>query len=84
VQERKLAHASLPTWWDDFRDALVLVQEGKLAHIASFPLGCSDVVQDVFALVLMKEGKLACVIFFLRWNHVVQDVLVLVQEGKLA
>jgi hypothetical protein len=61
----------------------VLVQEGKLAH-ASFPLGWSDVVQDVFALVLMKEGNLACVIFFLRWNHVVQDVLVLVQEGKLA
>jgi hypothetical protein len=61
----------------------VLVQEGKLAH-ASFPLGWSDVVQDVFVLVLMKEGKLACVIFFLRWNHVVQDVLVLVQEGKLA
>jgi hypothetical protein len=31
VQEGKLAHASLPPWWDDFRDALVLVQEGKLA-----------------------------------------------------
>jgi hypothetical protein len=36
----------------------VLVQEKKLAH-TSFPLGCSDVVQDVFALELMKEGKLA-------------------------
>jgi hypothetical protein len=61
----------------------VLVQEGKIAH-ASFPLGWSDVVQDVFVLVLMKEEKIACIIFFLWWNHVVQDVLVLVQEGKLA
>jgi hypothetical protein len=61
----------------------VLVQEGKLAH-AIFPLGCSDVVQDVFVLVIMKEGKLGCVIFFLRWNHVFQDVLVVVQEGNLA
>jgi hypothetical protein len=61
----------------------VLVQEGKLAH-TSFPLGWSDVVQDVFVLVLMKEGNIACVIFFLLWNHVVQDVLVLVQEGNLA
>jgi len=48
----------------------VFVKEGELAH-ASFPLGWSDVVQDVFALVLMKEGNLACVIIFLLWNHVV-------------
>ena len=60
----------------------MLVQEGNLAH-ASFPHWWDDVVQDAFALVLMKEGKLACVIVFLRWNHVVRDVLVLVQEGKL-
>jgi hypothetical protein len=31
VQEGKLARASFPPWWDDFRDALVLVQEEKLA-----------------------------------------------------
>jgi hypothetical protein len=36
VQEGKLAHAILPPWWDDFRDALVLVQEEKIA-CASFP-----------------------------------------------
>jgi hypothetical protein len=37
VQERKLAGASFPPWWNDVvRDALVLVQEGKLTH-ASFP-----------------------------------------------
>jgi hypothetical protein len=30
-------HASFPPWWDDVvRDALLLVQEGKLAH-TSFP-----------------------------------------------
>jgi len=27
VEEGKLARASLPPWWDDFRDVLVLVQE---------------------------------------------------------
>jgi hypothetical protein len=32
VQEGKLAHASFPPWWNDVvQDALVLVQEGKLA-----------------------------------------------------
>jgi hypothetical protein len=36
VQEGKLAHANLPPWWDDFQDALVLVQEGNLA-CATFP-----------------------------------------------
>jgi hypothetical protein len=37
VQERKLAGASFPPWWNDVvRDALVLMQEGKLTH-ASFP-----------------------------------------------
>ena len=59
----------------------MLVQEGKLAH-ASFPLGWSDVVQYTFALVLMKEGKISCIIVFLQWNHVVRDVLVLMQKGN--
>jgi hypothetical protein len=54
VQEGKLVCASLPPWWDDFRDLLVLVQEGKLAR-ASFPPW---------------------------WNHVVRDVLVILQEGN--
>jgi hypothetical protein len=54
VQEGKLARASLPPWWDDFRDALVLVQEGKLA-CASFPPRWNDVVRDV--LVLLQEGN---------------------------
>jgi hypothetical protein len=31
VQERKLAYASFPPWWDVVRDEVVLVQEGKLA-----------------------------------------------------
>jgi hypothetical protein len=31
VQEGKLACAIFPPWWDDFRDALVLVQEEKIA-----------------------------------------------------
>jgi len=56
VQERKLARASLPTWSDDFRDALVHVQEGKLAS-ASFPPWWNDVFRD--ALVLMQEEKRA-------------------------
>jgi hypothetical protein len=43
VQERKLACASFPPWWNDVvRDALVLMQEGKLIH-ASFPLWWNDV-----------------------------------------
>jgi hypothetical protein len=34
VQEGNLAHASFPHWWDDVvRDALLLVQEGKLARL---------------------------------------------------
>jgi hypothetical protein len=42
VQEGKLARASFPPQWDDVaRDALVLVQEGKLA---CFPPWCDDVV----------------------------------------
>jgi hypothetical protein len=54
VQEGKLARASLPPWWDDFRDELVLVEEGKLAR-ANFPPW---------------------------WNHVVLDVLLILQEGN--
>jgi hypothetical protein len=54
VQERKLARASLPTWSDDFQDALVHVQEGKLAS-TSFPPQWNDVVQDVF--LLLQEGN---------------------------
>jgi hypothetical protein len=34
--------------------------------------------------VLVQEGKLACGIFHPRWNNVVRDELLLVQEGKLA
>jgi hypothetical protein len=39
VKNGKLARTSLPPCWDDFRDVLVLVQEGKLAfsRCASFP-----------------------------------------------
>jgi hypothetical protein len=55
VQEGKLARARLHPWWDDFRDALVFVQEEKLAHASFRP----------------------------RWNHVVRDVLVILQEGNL-
>jgi hypothetical protein len=34
VQEGNLARASFPHWWDDVvRDALLLVQEGKLARL---------------------------------------------------
>jgi hypothetical protein len=37
VQEGKIAHASLSPWWNVFvRDALVLMQDGKLSR-ASFP-----------------------------------------------
>jgi hypothetical protein len=39
---------------DDFRDALVLVQEGKIA-CARFPPWWNDVVRDV--LVLLQEGN---------------------------
>jgi hypothetical protein len=43
-----------------FQDALVLVQEGKLAH-ARFPSRWNDVVQD--ELMLVQEGRLACASF---------------------
>jgi len=36
VEEGKLLRAILPPWWDDLRDALVLVQEGK-PTCTSFP-----------------------------------------------
>jgi hypothetical protein len=37
VQERRIACASFPPWWNDVvQDALFLMQEGKLAH-TSFP-----------------------------------------------
>jgi hypothetical protein len=32
--------------------------------------------------VLVQEGKLACASFPPRWNDVVRDVLVLLQEGN--
>jgi len=54
VQKIKLARSSLPTCLDDFRDALVRVQEGKLAS-ASFLPWWNDVVQDVF--LLLQEGN---------------------------
>jgi hypothetical protein len=71
VQEGKLARASLPPWWDDFQDALVLVYEEKLAFSRcacafargkskaklAFPHGGMMLFQD--ALVLVQEGKLA-------------------------
>jgi len=31
VQKGKIACTSLPPWWDDFQDVLVIVAEGKLA-----------------------------------------------------
>ena len=47
VKEGRLAHASFvgfPPWWHDvFRDALVLVQEGKIACTSFLPQ-CNDVV----------------------------------------
>jgi hypothetical protein len=49
MQEEKLARASLPPWWDDFRDALVPMQEGKIA-CARFPPWWIDVVRDVLVL----------------------------------
>jgi hypothetical protein len=54
MQEGKLAHAILPPWWDDFRDALVLVKEKKIA-CASFPPLWNDVSQDV--LEILQEGN---------------------------
>jgi hypothetical protein len=37
VQERKLVGVSFPPWWNDvIRDALMLMQEGKITQ-ASFP-----------------------------------------------
>ena len=45
VEEGKLACASLPPWWDNFQDVIVLVQEGKW----------NDDVRDVF--VLLQEGN---------------------------
>jgi hypothetical protein len=50
LQEEKLAHASFIPRWNNFvRDALVFVQEGKIAL-------SNDVIQDV--LVLVQVGKL--------------------------
>jgi hypothetical protein len=55
LQERKLARASFPPWWNDVvRDALVLLQDGKLAR-ASCPPCWNDVIRDVIVL----GGKLA-------------------------
>ena len=55
VQERKLAHASFPPWWNDVvRDALVLLQDGKLAR-ASGPPCWNDVIRNVIVI----GGKLA-------------------------
>ena len=53
-----------------FQDALVVVQEGNLAHarfplrwndVARFPLRWNDVAQD--ELMLVQEGRLACARF---------------------
>jgi hypothetical protein len=51
LQEEKIAHSSFPPRWSNVvRDALVFVQEGKLAL-------SNDVIRDV--LVLAQVGKLA-------------------------
>jgi hypothetical protein len=52
----------------------VVVQNKNLACV-SFPPQWKD-VRDVF--VLVHEGKLAHASFYIRWNDVVQDALVLV------
>jgi len=50
VQEGKLAHASIPPWWNDIvRDALVLLLYEKLAR-ASFPACWNDVIRDLIVL----------------------------------
>ena len=56
----------------------MLVQEGKLS-CASLPPWWDD-FQD--ALVLVQEGNLARATFPPQWNHVVRDVLVILQEGN--
>ena len=55
----------------------MLVEEGKLL-CASLPPWWDD-LRD--ALVLVQEGKPACTSFPPRWNHVVRDVLLLMQKG---
>jgi hypothetical protein len=69
VQEGKLACASLPPWWDDFQDVLVLVQEEKLAFsrcACAFARGKS-------------KAKLA---FLPRWNDVVSICTCACSRGK--
>jgi hypothetical protein len=54
------------------------VQEGKLERASLHPWW-----DDFrYALVLVQEGKLAHASFRPRWNHVVRDVLVILQEGN--
>ena len=95
MQEEKLAHASLPPWWDDFRDALVLVQEEKIAFLRCscafergnskdklpFPHDGMMLFQD--ALVPIQEGKIAHARFARGWSDVVQHEIILVQDGRL-
>ena len=54
------------------------MQEGKLARASLSPWW--DDFRD--ELVLVQEGKLAHASFRPRWNHVVRDVLVILQEGN--
>ena len=54
------------------------MQERKLAR-ASLPPWLDD-FRD--ALVLVQEGKLAHARFPPWWNHVIRDVLVILQEGN--
>jgi hypothetical protein len=50
VQEGKLVHASFPPWWNDVRDAFVLLQDGKLA-CNIFPPWWNDVARDALVFV---------------------------------
>jgi hypothetical protein len=54
------------------------VQEGKLEWASLHPWW-----DDFrYALVLVQEGKIAHASFRPQWNHVVRDVLVILQEGN--
>ena len=58
----------------------MLLQEGKLARTILPPWW--DDFRD--ALVVVQEGKIARTTFPRWWNHVVRDVLVILQEGNPA
>jgi hypothetical protein len=85
-QEGKLAHASLPTWWNESYVQEKSTFSSALVHCTKYgyTLAFLDVGMMLFKMrLVLLRGKASTLYFPTRWNDLICYDFVLVQEGKL-